>query len=316
MNITDAAATRLSLDSARWLMVVLVLTMVLLVPSITQLRALSGATHDSQSSVRSHAQHIASLAVDGKYTLARLALGETVWLDGAVVWDEAAKQIFPSTEEVSQIFDVTTERYLPSLRALALQAEPQAWTEPDETGKGLFCLRQGPLACLIIDAEKYGEMEWGRGSTSQFYPRTLMAAAFGALLLILWSRRKRKNASYPQAELGESVFLLGDMEVDGATLRIRRGDHRAEITARDLKLLRYFQQHPDQVISKDRLYDAGWGRQFVPNSRSLEQHISNLRKKMDPQRNRAVLIATVHGQGYRYPCSENAPVKSGSNVVR
>jgi len=56
-----------------------------------------------------------------------------------------------------------------------------------------------------------------------------------------------------------------------------------------------------EVISKDQLYSAGWGRDFMPNSRALEQHIMVLRRKLDPDKKRQVLIETIHGQGYKCP---------------
>ena len=80
-----------------------------------------------------------------------------------------------------------------------------------------------------------------------------------------------------------------------------RDELTANITVRDLKLLNCFVERPDEVLSKDTLYDAGWGRDFVPCSRALEQHIMTLRKKIDPERKRKSLIETVHGQGYRFP---------------
>ena len=94
---------------------------------------------------------------------------------------------------------------------------------------------------------------------------------------------------------------MGDMEIDPKRMSIKRGQYEASISQRDLKLLVCLANNPDVVITKDKLYNVGWGRDFMPNSRSLEQHILTLRNKIDPERKRAVLIETVHGQGYRYP---------------
>ena len=153
---------------------------------------------------------------------------------------------------------------------------------------------------------------------------TLLVAALGLAALLLspmllkrWasastaSRPKHIQKEAPKETAGtatvvtdEAAFWLGDMQIDPKRMRVLRDSHQADISPRDLKLLRYFACHPDEVISKSRLYDAGWGRDFLPNSRSLEQHIATLRKKIDPSKQRPALIVTVHGQGYRHPKHE------------
>ena len=84
---------------------------------------------------------------------------------------------------------------------------------------------------------------------------------------------------HDEAPTEDHLFTMGDLVVDCQRMVITRGTHSANISVRDLKLLSYLHQHPNQVVSKDRLYNAGWGRDFVPSSRSLEQHIATLRKK-------------------------------------
>lgn len=52
-------------------------------------------------------------------------------------------------------------------------------------------------------------------------------------------------------------------------------------------------------MTKDELYDVGWGRDYMPNSRALDQHMINLRRKLDPNQSLPVVIETVRGVGYR-----------------
>ena len=51
------------------------------------------------------------------------------------------------------------------------------------------------------------------------------------------------------------------------------------------------------------LFDAAWGYDYLPNSRTLDQHISRLRKVIEQDANQPQLIRTVHGLGYRYQVS-------------
>ena len=95
--------------------------------------------------------------------------------------------------------------------------------------------------------------------------------------------------------------MMADMRVKPRQQLVERGGVTSQVSERDLKLLGHFALHPNEVISKDELYNVGWGRDFVASSRALEQHMINLRKKIDPNRNLPVIIETVHGQGYRFP---------------
>jgi len=78
-----------------------------------------------------------------------------------------------------------------------------------------------------------------------------------------------------------------------------RGDLEIPLSPRDLKLLSLLQDRDGDVVTKDELYDAAWGRDYMPNSRALDQHIITLRRKLDPNKSLPVLIETVRGVGYR-----------------
>jgi DNA-binding response OmpR family regulator len=110
---------------------------------------------------------------------------------------------------------------------------------------------------------------------------------------------RRAFATRPP-RLDERPFALGDLEVSPAELRARRGDQTIDLSLRDVKLLRLFAANPGKALDRNTLMDAGWGEDFFPNSRALDQHISQLRKRIerDPQEPR--ILRTVHGVGYRY----------------
>ncbi len=105
---------------------------------------------------------------------------------------------------------------------------------------------------------------------------------------------RRKKAEIP------APFRLADLEVDPAELRARRGKQVIELSLREVKLLELFARFPGQVLDRDRLFDAGWGADHMPNSRTLDQHISKLRKRIERDPKNPAIIQTVHGAGYRY----------------
>jgi len=97
-----------------------------------------------------------------------------------------------------------------------------------------------------------------------------------------------------------TIFSMGDLSINPAELRARRGDEAIELSLRDIKILSLLHANPGQVISRDKLYDHAWGRTYLPNSRTLDQHISKLRKAIEYDPANPLIIQTVHGAGYRY----------------
>ncbi len=95
-------------------------------------------------------------------------------------------------------------------------------------------------------------------------------------------------------------FEFGDMTVYPAELRARRGAETIDLSLREVGILRLLHERRGEVVSRDAFFDACWGLDFTPNSRTLDQHISQLRKRLEPDPRHPRLIRTVHGAGYRY----------------
>jgi DNA-binding response OmpR family regulator len=112
---------------------------------------------------------------------------------------------------------------------------------------------------------------------------------------------RRYSAGAPRPD---DRFTIGGMEVAVDELRGYRDSRAVELSPRDVKLLRLFAANPGKVISRDELFDAGWGMDYLPSSRSLDQFISQLRKKIEPDPANPRIIVTVHAAGYRYPDKE------------
>lgn len=96
-------------------------------------------------------------------------------------------------------------------------------------------------------------------------------------------------------------FSLGDLQVDPAKLKASRGNDEIELSLRDVKILSLFFENRGKVLNRNELYNTGWGISHMPNSRTLDQHISQLRKKIEIDPKNPNIILTVHTAGYRYP---------------
>ena len=67
-----------------------------------------------------------------------------------------------------------------------------------------------------------------------------------------------------------------------------------------LGILELLFQHAGKVLSKDDVFNAAWGRDYLPSSRTLDQQISKLRKLVEKNPKEPKIIQTVHGVGYRF----------------
>jgi len=112
------------------------------------------------------------------------------------------------------------------------------------------------------------------------------------------TRRCLGRKSQGQKPLRRLVF--GDLEVMPDELRGRRGGKTIDFSLRDVKILDLLHRQRGRIVDRNTLFDECWGQDYLPSSRTLDQHISKLRKliEIDPQNPR--IIRTVHGVGYRY----------------
>ena len=95
-------------------------------------------------------------------------------------------------------------------------------------------------------------------------------------------------------------FQMGDLEVFPHELRARRGEKTIDLSLRDVKILELFHQHRGQVLDRNTIFNHCWGEDYLPNSRTLDQQISQLRKRIEVSPKQPALIRTVHGAGYRF----------------
>lgn len=114
----------------------------------------------------------------------------------------------------------------------------------------------------------------------------------------------RRDKAVEQAAPDHS--RLNDCTVDARTFELKRGKKSVPLTARELKLLQLFAAHPREVLSRDRLLNEVWGYEYYGTTRTLDQAIVQLRKKLADVGADPLQIATVHAVGYRW----TGPAKS------
>ena len=110
------------------------------------------------------------------------------------------------------------------------------------------------------------------------------------------TRRCRQSAALPDPP----PFQMGDLTIYPAELRARRGCDTIELSLRDVKVLELLHSNRGRVLDRNTILNHCWGEDYFPNSRSLDQHISQLRKRIELDPKSPAIIRTVHGAGYRF----------------
>jgi DNA-binding response OmpR family regulator len=112
-------------------------------------------------------------------------------------------------------------------------------------------------------------------------------------------RRVRNHRTESPATLPER-FPMGQALVDRKTYQVTVADRTHSLTSREMKLLEIFHSQPNQVLSRNDLLNAAWGIDYFGTTRTLDQHIAQLRKKIEPDPSSPQFLLTVHGVGYKF----------------
>jgi len=110
--------------------------------------------------------------------------------------------------------------------------------------------------------------------------------------------RRGNHAPSPPA-LDESPFQIGSATVDPKTFQLKRGRAVVELTAKEVKLLQVFHAHVGEVLSRDKLLNEVWGYNYYGTTRTLDQVVVQLRKKLGDNGGEPKHLLTIHGVGYK-----------------
>src|SRR5581483_11751682 len=95
----------------------------------------------------------------------------------------------------------------------------------------------------------------------------------------------------------ETVYRVGDLELDRLSHRVARGKDELTLQPREFRLLEYLMKHAGQVVTRTMLLENVWDYHFDPQTNVIDVHISRLRSKIDKGFERP-LLHTIRGAGY------------------
>ena len=148
------------------------------------------------------------------------------------------------------------------------------------------------LTARIEDADKIIGLELGADDyiTKPFNPREVVARVRTVL---------RRSQANPQLA-ATRVLHFGDLTLDLGRHELRLRGAALEATSTEFKLLQIFMENPGYAFTRIDLIEQALGYDYEGMERTLDSHIKNLRKKIEPDPKAPTYIQTVYGVGYRF----------------
>ena len=158
-----------------------------------------------------------------------------------------------------------------------------------------------PVPVLMLtargdDVDRIVGLEMGADDylAKPFNPRELVARIRAIL------RRAERTAGGSGADGEPDAITVGDVELQRSARVVRRGGVEVPLTGMEFALLEVLLENAGRVVSRDELTQRAMGRPYSAYDRSIDVHVSNLRRKLGGRPGNAERIKAVRGTGYVY----------------
>lgn len=146
------------------------------------------------------------------------------------------------------------------------------------------------LTARVEDTDKIIGLELGADDyiTKPFNPREVVARVRAVL-------RRAGDTLGP----GPRILAVGDLRMDTDAHQVTQGDSPLDLTVTEFNLLKVFMQNPGRAFTRMELIEQAFGYTYDNLDRTVDSHIKNLRKKIEPDSGNPTYLLTVYGVGYR-----------------
>lgn len=109
-----------------------------------------------------------------------------------------------------------------------------------------------------------------------------------------------RRLNRPESRESDNVLRRGDLTIHEESYQVFKGDRQLRLTPTEFKLLHLLASKPGRVYSRMQLLQHAFEEEFVIDERTVDSHISKLRKKIEDGAEPSAYIQTVYGFGYRF----------------
>jgi DNA-binding response OmpR family regulator len=145
------------------------------------------------------------------------------------------------------------------------------------------------LSAITEVADKVLLLELGADDyvTKPFSPRELTARVQAAI------RRQRKPSK-------PAVYRFAGCEIDFKKMTVQRNGNPVVLTAHEFKLMKFFTENAERVLTREALLNEVWGYNSYPTTRTVDNQILKLRQKLEPDPANPKHLLTIYGAGYKF----------------
>lgn len=97
----------------------------------------------------------------------------------------------------------------------------------------------------------------------------------------------------------DRLIRIQDIEIEPETWKVWKNGREVHLANREFELLRFMAQNPNMVFSKERLFEAVWGYDYVSDAATVSVHVNRIREKIEDDARNPKILETVWGAGYR-----------------
>ncbi len=184
--------------------------------------------------------------------------------------------IFVAAQHIPDI--IILDLGLPDMTGVEVTRRLREWTQTPILILSVQDKEEDKIAALDAGADDYVTKPFGIGE--------LMA-------------RMRVAMRHSMPKPGESIFRTGQLEIDLSNRRVRVSGQEVQLTPTEYDLLRILVNHAGKVLTHGQLLKEVRGIGYQDETHLLRVHMSNLRRKLEPDPNRPQYILTEPGVGYR-----------------
>ncbi|MGD2076876.1 MAG: response regulator transcription factor [Chloroflexota bacterium] len=158
-------------------------------------------------------------------------------------------------------------------------------------------LQQTPIIMLtarVEESDKIVGLELGADDyvTKPFNPAEVVARVRAQL-------RAKSRLLSREKGLETVVYQVAGMQMDTGRREVKVGGKFVDLTPSEFSVLQTMMESPGFVFTRSELIERGLGQEYIGMDRTLDSHIKNLRRKIEPDPKNPIFIQTVYGIGYR-----------------